>query len=1164
MATLVTLCASGAVTAELAMPPMFGEHMVLQRGGGVPVWGSAAPGAAVTVTLRSTDGAVAEGRGAADEAGRWRVTLDTSSAPRQGLELHVAAGADAAVIGDVAVGQVWLCSGQSNMEIQVQSVGDAEAEMAAADLPLVRQFGVVHGSSHTPVAEVKGAWVVANPAQVGSFTATGFFFGRELHRVLGEPIGLINSSVGGTDVEWWASRASLAKLQEYERLIRQSDVMVKDMAAAVADYQRDLAAWVLQLPIRPTPQAVAACAAVDADTTGWVETPVPGQMPDAFDGSMWYRRTFELEAAGDAVLHLGRVDDYDDVYLNGVRVAGTAEENASAWATPRRYDVPASALRPGRNVLAIRVFDVWLGGGFMSAPSDMFLEVGGRRIELAGRWLSKVEHELDEAERAIASQRPTDPRLAVGVPSHLYHAMIHPLQPYALAGVIWYQGENNVGRDLRYAPLLAALIDGWRTAWDQQVTPALHAEAGRDFPFYVVQLANFLDYRADARFPSAWAALRAAQATATRLTPRSGYIVAMDIGDAGDIHPRNKQDVGRRLAALALRDTYGKDVPARGPTLARLETRGDQLVLHFDHADGGLVARELPATTTGPGGAAYRALVAAATPVKGFAVADDQGRRGGGADVPRGAAADRPPLRLGRQPGGEPLQRRGPAGAAVRGGGDASGGGGLTVDSGHLGRAPQLWALVTRQDREGLPMPGWTTLRELVEHELVQCREEGRDPARLARLVRQLQQAGTDEARLHKVWAAAVATPMREDFPFDEPSDLATIRRRRARSKPLPKRRWRDAELFDKLHGAWLGRCVGCALGKPLEGFMGPQGELSSRQRIRTYLEAADAWPLRGYVPHRSPAEETTGRTCCRASTREHIRFMESDDDIRYTVLGMHVMSGAGPGFTTWDVANAWLTHLPYRMVCTAETQAYRNLVRFAEFHVSPGGGAATDWTHIATCENPYREWIGAQIRADPYGYAAPGNPALAAEFAWRDARLSHVKNGLYGAMLVAAMTAAAFVLDDPLDVVRAGLAQVPRTGRLHADLQEVIAICRRHGCDPKRSEAVLDEVEALVGHYHPVHTNNNAALVVAAMLLSRGEFEPGITIAVTGGWDTDCNGATVGSILGVMRGARRLPRRWTAPLHDTLHAEVIGYHPIAISACARRSVAVARRVLGA
>ena len=459
-------------------------------------------------------------------------------------------------------------------------------------------------------------------------------------------------------------------------------------------------------------------------------------------------------------------------------------------------------------------------------------------------------------------------------------------------------------------------------------------------------------------------------------------------------------------------------------------------------------------------------------------------------------------------------------------------------------------------------MPGWDTNRALVWEEFVEAKQEGRSAEALDALRPAFEKAGDDAEQLAAVYAALTKVALSDSFPFREPSDLAGIRAHRPVPPFQPRIQLTAKQLFDRMYGAWLGRCVGCALGKPVECFMGPQAGMSSKDRIKTYLKAvgADEYPLKDYFPQHSPAEARTGAVGCKASTREHIAFMETDDDIRYTIIGQIVLSEKSADFTSWDVAWAWMQHLPYRAVCTAETQAYRNLVDRYDFHCGTPA-AEPDWQWVRTHQNPYREWIGAQIRADSWGYAAPGNPPLAAEFAWRDARISHVKNGIYGEMFVAAMIAAAFTCNDAREIITAGLAQIPSTSRLFKAVQEVVAICDKYRLDPERFEAVLDEIYALLGHYHPVHTINNAALVVAGLLLGGQDFGRAITIAVMGGWDTDCNGATVGSIVGAMRGAKLLPDRWTAPLHDRLLGGIVDYHPIAISDTAQRSVAIASKI---
>jgi ADP-ribosylglycohydrolase len=461
-------------------------------------------------------------------------------------------------------------------------------------------------------------------------------------------------------------------------------------------------------------------------------------------------------------------------------------------------------------------------------------------------------------------------------------------------------------------------------------------------------------------------------------------------------------------------------------------------------------------------------------------------------------------------------------------------------------------------------MPGWHRYRELILTEFEQSVEEGRDRAAVEALRPDFEAAGNDEVKLKSVWQRMLALPIRADFPFVEPDDLAAIKAERSAAVKLPALALSDDALYDRLYGAWLARCCGCALGKPVEPFMSPRNGLSSRQRVKEYLLGAGPgeWPLKDYVPARSSSEEKTGSVEFIQSTRESIAFMESDDDIRYTVIGQLVLLRNGLKFSTLNVAQAWMWNLPYRTVCTAETQAYRNLVTALEFHagIDVSKAEQLDWHWVATHENPYREWIGADIRIDSYGYACPGNPELAAELAWRDARLSHVKNGLYGAMLFSAMIAAAFVTDDVRLIVEAGLAQIPQRSRLAKDMRQTIALCEKHGCDAARFEDVLIEIEKAFGHYSPVHTNNNAALVVAALLLGKGDMEKAITIAVMGGWDTDCTGATAGSIVGAMVGASKLPSKWTGRLNDTLNAELTGYHPAPISACARKSLQIVQK----
>jgi ADP-ribosylglycohydrolase len=342
--------------------------------------------------------------------------------------------------------------------------------------------------------------------------------------------------------------------------------------------------------------------------------------------------------------------------------------------------------------------------------------------------------------------------------------------------------------------------------------------------------------------------------------------------------------------------------------------------------------------------------------------------------------------------------------------------------------------------------------------------------------------------------------------------------------------------------------------------FMGGGAGNPGWKNVYLWFKEAGAWPIDGYTPGYSPAAERLGidlNPWCQLSERENIRFMQSDDDIRYTVLGLILLEEKGLDFDTWDVGMLWHNRLAYHQVFTAEDRTYANLVQAT---AGVRGSRPGDWKErlewARMHRNPYREWIGAQIRADGWAYAAAGNPELAAELAWRDASLSHVKNGIYGEMFAAAMIAAAFVEPSVDKIIAIGLSEIPRSSRLAEAVLKAAEIAHT-------STSQLELVERVWNafcDYHPVHTINNAALVAAALVWAQDDYEKAITTAVLGGWDTDCNGATVGSIMGAKLGASALPSKWIAPLNDTLYADLYGFHPIAISECAKRSYEVYRK----
>ena len=454
-------------------------------------------------------------------------------------------------------------------------------------------------------------------------------------------------------------------------------------------------------------------------------------------------------------------------------------------------------------------------------------------------------------------------------------------------------------------------------------------------------------------------------------------------------------------------------------------------------------------------------------------------------------------------------------------------------------------------------MAGWFPTSELLKYELLQAGEEGREITTLEEQVKMAVRSG-DETQINQVYDLLMNAPIRSDFHYDEPSDFQAIRAKSPNTTFEIIERNSQSDWNDKFYGAWLGRCCGCALGKPLEmrpftsGLDGTPGW----QLIHDWFSSADAFPFRGYTPGTAPFGSELNLPLLRdpQSHRENIQFMESDDDIRYTVLGTLLLEQKGRDWNTWDVGKHWHNTLTYEQVCTAETQAYLN---FAQLTCNTEGkyfSRPVDWEAklkwVPVHRNPFREWIGAQIRADGLAYGVAGNPNLAAELAWRDASLSHVKNGIYGEMFIAAMIAAAFVEDDNEKLVEIGLSVIPEKCRLSEAIRKTIQIA-------SVSTSQLDLVECVwdaFSEYDPFHTINNAALVVAAFLFAGDDFEKGITTAVLGGWDTDCNGATVGSLLGAKLGAANIPANWKEPLNDLLYAEIPGFHPVKISECAQRS----------
>jgi sialate O-acetylesterase len=569
IAAAASLAAQPAAPSRPAVPlrvsALVGSGMVMQRGRPVPIWGWSAAGTPITVTF---DGRPLKTSASSD--GTWSVVLPAMPAGGPHA-MTIAAGSESIAVQDILVGDVWLASGQSNMEWTVADTKNAAQEIAAAHDTNIRQFKVPTSYAYEPADDLAGgAWTVADPAHVAGFTAVGYFFARDLRKSVDVPIGILHSSWGGSRIEPWMSKSALALtdtgLAEIVRREKEYDQHVHDALRARIGSLPTVDAGLVDGQARWADPAL--------DDSSWATIATPNLWEqvgyDGMDGVAWYRRTFTLtadEAAQGIRLGLGTIDDSDISWVNGVEVGRTL----MAWNRPRTYDVPASALRAGTNVIAVRVEDTGGGGGIYGDPSLLFVEAGGTRRPLAGSWRFKVGAVSINADGQHVNK----------IPTFLYNKMIHPVVRYPIAGVLWYQGESNADHiedAVAYRSLFPTLITSWRKEWGLG-----------DFPFLWVQLANYMSPDAEPAAQSAWATLREAQTAALAL-PNTGQAVIIDVGEEKDIHPRNKQDVGARLALAARKVAYGQSVIASGPTYRSQERHGDTIVVRFANAGAGLVS----------------------------------------------------------------------------------------------------------------------------------------------------------------------------------------------------------------------------------------------------------------------------------------------------------------------------------------------------------------------------------------------------------------------------------------------------------------------------------------------------------------------------------------------------------------------------------------------
>ncbi len=562
------LAAATIAIADVTLPRLLGNGVILQRDAEVAIWGRAKNGERVQVFI---DGMRA-GLGRAKDG---RFLIDIGSHPAGGPHRIVVAGKNQVVLEDVWFGDVWVAGGQSNMELTMERVATRFPSAADdAKFPLVREFKVPRKYDFDAPAEDfdGGEWKTTTPESVLSSSAVAYYFARDLHERYGVPIGIISDNYGGSAAESWMSEAALADYPHYLEVARsyKDDAYLQGLLDAD---QSKVDAWQAAIDSRDAGLAAdppwSAGAATDQD---WATMRVPGFWESGgladLDGAVWYRRTVTLPAnvAGmPGVLHLGRIDDADTAWVNGTEVGATAY----MW-PPRIYPVPADVFVAGDNTIAVRVVDSGADGGFIE-EKEYQLVVADETYPLDGEWRYRVG--------TASAPQPESEFVTWRQPLGFYNAMLAPLRNFRIRGVIWYQGETNVGRAEEYARLFPAMIRDWRRLWRQG-----------DFPFIFVQLANYLESRPDPG-DSDWAALREAQRRSLEV-PNTAMAVAIDVGEWNDIHPLDKKTVGLRLALAARALTYGEmELVPSGPTFDSLMRRGERLIVEFTNTGGGLEAR---------------------------------------------------------------------------------------------------------------------------------------------------------------------------------------------------------------------------------------------------------------------------------------------------------------------------------------------------------------------------------------------------------------------------------------------------------------------------------------------------------------------------------------------------------------------------------------------
>jgi sialate O-acetylesterase len=576
------------------LPSVISSGMVLQRDTEVALWGKATPGQ--TVKIVTSWGVRSKTK--SDSKGCWQFKIKTGHAGGP-YELAFQTPDTSVTLNNILLGEVWICSGQSNMEMPLlgwppnDTIQNSAREIANANFPQIRLFSVPRKVAMERSFNCVGNWSECSPESVAGFSATAYFFGKKIHQELGVPVGLIHTSWGGTPAEAWTSSEFLKDFPAYATIadslkvakVQYDSMMVwmKTMEMTRIDEKDNTFYQHIDLKGQEI-------ISTDFDDSSWPVMPVPAfweysVLPE-FDGIVWLRKSFEVPQAfenKELTLHLGPIDDMDVAYLNGKKIGEILQPGF--WKKSRDYKIPAGIVKSGNNVLTVCVIDQ-MGGGGLYGPEDISLSIAnkGKSLTLKGDWkympvaeIMGNEMYLFSAEKTYAAKPKMSFPVGQNTPTTLFNAMINPLVPFTIKGAIWYQGEANVGRGFEYRTLFPALIKSWRNEWKQG-----------DFPFYYVQIAPW-EYGDEPK--SAAAEVREAQLM-TLSTPNTGMVVTMDIGNPVNIHPCYKEEVGNRLALWALAKNYDYDtLTYSGPLFNSILTDGNKIIVSFNYTNGGLVAR---------------------------------------------------------------------------------------------------------------------------------------------------------------------------------------------------------------------------------------------------------------------------------------------------------------------------------------------------------------------------------------------------------------------------------------------------------------------------------------------------------------------------------------------------------------------------------------------